>query len=216
MTTCERQRGFTLLEMIIVLGILGLLLGTAVPLVSGVVQADRRQEVRRELADIAAALESYWTDHQAFPATLTATDFVGVHLQPGVDRTATVDPFAAGANYRYRLNATAGTATVTSVGENGRNNNGTGDDIVVVVYASVPGLAKTWQRFRLIVEVLANHIEAGGSVAGPWPALRANLGLPAAYDADGFGTTMQWDEPTHALSSAGPDRTFGTADDITM
>ena len=31
MTTCDRQGGFTLLEMIVVLAVLGILLGTAVP-----------------------------------------------------------------------------------------------------------------------------------------------------------------------------------------
>ena len=77
MTTCDRQGGFTLLEMIVVLAVLGVLLGTAVPLAGAVVVADRRQEAQRELADLGAALDSYYFEHAAFPASLAAASRSG-------------------------------------------------------------------------------------------------------------------------------------------
>jgi len=202
--------------MIIVLGVLGILLGAAMPLTTAVLEADRRQEMRQELEQIGVALESYYLENAAFPSSLTATGFVGIHLQPGVNGTTSIDPFAAGGVYRYSVDTTANTATAYSVGENGVEENASGDDTAVVVHGAVPGLAKTYQRFRIVIEVLANHIEAGGSVAGPWSTLRAALSLGAEYDADGFGTTLSWDATTHSLTSAGPDRTLGTADDITL
>jgi prepilin-type N-terminal cleavage/methylation domain-containing protein len=216
MTTCDRQGGFTLLELIVVLAVLGLLLGTAVPLAGAVIEADRRQEALRELADLGRALESYHVEHQAFPATLAAAGFQGVHLQPGVGGTAVIDPFGAGQPYVYAVDTAAGTATVHSRGENGRDDGSGTEDLVIVVHGAVPGMAQTWQRWRLVVEVLANHIEAGGAVDGPWPHLRAALGLGSVYDRDGFGTVLRWDAATHTLTSAGPDRTFDTADDITL
>ena len=222
MTTCERgaqraaERGFTLLELIVVLGVLGLLLGAAVPLASAVFEADRRQEARRELDAIAAALESFYLEHAAFPGSLAQATFVGIHLQPGVGGTATIDPFAAGRAYSFAVDTAANTATVHSVGENGVDDGAGNEELAVVVHGAVPGIGKTWQRFRIVIEVLANHIESGGSVAGPWPSLRASLALGAEYDADGFGTVLQWNAATHSLTSAGPDRTFGTTDDITL
>lgn len=216
MTTCERQQGFTLLELIVVLAVLGLLLGTAVPLASAVVEADRRQEVRRELGDIAVALESYYIERAAFPTSLADTGFVGLHLQPGVGGTTLVDAFGSGQPYLYSVDTAANTATVRSRGENGVDDGISGEEHLVVVHGAVPGIARTYQRFRLIVEVLANHIESGGSVAGSWPAVRASIGLGAAYDDDGFGTVFDWNASTHTLTSAGPDRALGTADDITM
>jgi prepilin-type N-terminal cleavage/methylation domain-containing protein len=216
MTTCERQHGFTLIELIVVLGVLSVLLATAVPLAGAVVEADRRQEARRELGDLAGGLESYYLEHAAFPTTLSDAAFVGVHLQPGVNGTTLVDPFAAGAQYHYATSGAANTATVWSVGENGRDDGVATEEHQVVVHGAVPGTTRTWQRFRLIVELLANHIESGGAVTGPWATLRAAIGLGADYDRDGFGTVLDWNATTHTLTSAGPDRALGTADDITL
>ena len=95
MTTCENESGFTLIEVIVVLAVLGVLLGTAMPLASAVIEGDRRQEVRGELAAIGVALDTYYFEHASFPASLTANDFLGVHLQAGVGGTSTTDPFAA-------------------------------------------------------------------------------------------------------------------------
>ncbi|MFY9344416.1 MAG: prepilin-type N-terminal cleavage/methylation domain-containing protein [Planctomycetota bacterium] len=221
MTTCEHAGivgaadGFTLIELIVVLAVLGLLVGTGVPLAGAVVQADRRQEAQRELADIAAALDSYWFERAAFPATLATTGFLGTHLHGGVGNTAIEDAFGAGQGYQYSVSA-AGVATIYSRGENGIDDGAGAEELVVRVNSAVPGTRRTWQRLRLIVEVLANHIEAGGSVAGAWPAVRAATGLGATYDTDGFGTTLQWTAATWTLTSAGPDRAFGTSDDITL
>lgn len=217
MTTCEARRaaGFTLIELIVVLAVLGVLVAAAAPLAGAVVNADRRQEVQRELAELGAALDAYWFEHATFPATLTATDFLGVHLHPGIGNTAVLDPFGAGQGYLYST-TTPGLAVVYSRGDNGRDNGVANEEFVLRVDAAVPGTRKTWQRLRLIVEVLAEHIEAGGSVAGSWPTVRAAAGLPASFDADGWGTTLQWTAATHELLSAGPDRSFGTSDDITL
>lgn len=216
MTTCERQTGFTLIEVIVVLAVMGLLLGTAMPLAGAVVQANRRQEAQDELARIAEALDAYYFERAAFPASLQATDFLGVCLQPGPGDTVVFDPFGAGQTYVYAVNAAAGTATVHSRGENGVDNGVNNEEHVVRVFGAVPGARRTRQRLRVIVEVLANHIESGGAVAGTWPQLRAAMGLGPTYDADGFGTTLRWTASTHTLESAGPDRAFGTADDIVL
>ena len=214
MTTCD-QRGFTLLEVIIVLGVLGIILGTAVPLAGAVVQADRRQEAGVELGEIADALDAYWFDRAAFPPALDDAGFLGVYLQPGPQGTAIADAFA---NQRYLYSVNTGTqvATVYSVGENGVDDGAGAEELRVDVHAAVPATRRTWQRLRVIVEVLANHIEAGGSVSGSWSTVRAAIGLGASFEVDGWGTPLQWTDASHTLTSAGPDRTFGTADDITI
>lgn len=220
MTTCETGRtaagGFTLIELVIVLAVLGVLVATSVPLAGAVVMADRRAEANRELSDLAQALDAHWFDHASFPANLTAAGFLGTYLHGGVGNTAVLDPFGAGQGYVYAVETVAGTATVYSRGENGRDNGANNEELVLRVTAAVPATRRTWLRLRIVVEVLANHIEAGGSVSGSWPTVRAAIGLGPAYDTDGWGTVLQWVDSTHTLSSAGNDRTFGTADDITL
>ncbi|MCU0867187.1 MAG: type II secretion system GspH family protein [Planctomycetes bacterium] len=220
MTTCERRRpaarGFTLIELMVVLAVLGLMIATAVPLAGAVVDADRRQEVQRELAELGTALEAHWFDRAAFPATLRTAGFYGVHLQPGVRGTAVQDAFGGGQDYVYTIDVPNGIATVYSRGENGTDEGATAEEFVLQVHAAVPGLRRTWMRLRLIVELLADHIESGGSVAGPWPTLRAAIGLAADHDRDGFGTVFDWNATTHTLTSAGPDRVLGNGDDITL
>lgn len=216
MMTCDRENGFSLLEVIVVLAVLGLLLGAAVPLASAVIESDRRQEARNELNAIGVALDSYYFEHGAFPVALAAADFFGVHLQPGVQNTATADPFGAGNAYVYSVDPVNNVATAYSRGENGVDDGVANEEFVGRVYGSIPGTRRTWMRLRIIVEVLANHIEGGGAVTGTWSSVRAGMGLGSEYDRDGFGTTFQWDEATHTLTSAGADHAFGTADDITI
>lgn len=216
MTTCDKQAGFTLLEIVVTLAVLGLLLGAAMPLAGAVVQADRRTEALRELSDLGGALDSYYFENGAFPTSLTATDFFGVHLQPGPQDTAVGDPFGAGQQYVYAVDPTTNTARVHSRGENGTDSGFNLEELRVQVHGAVPGTRKTWLKLRVAVEVLANHIESGGSVSGSWSTVRAACGLGSDYDSDGFGTGLQWTDTTHTLTSAGPDKAFGTADDITI
>lgn len=216
MTTCERQRGFTLLELVVVLGVLGILLGAAAPLAGAALDAGRRHEARTELDALAAALDSFYFEHASFPSQLDASDFVGIHLQPGVGNTAFVDPFGNGAPYRFSIDVANNTVTVRSVGENQRDDAGGADDYTVTVHGAVPAVRRTGQRLRIIVERLAEHIEAGGAVAGDWSTVRSTMGLGNEYQRDGWGTNLSWDAATYTLSSAGPDRVHGTSDDITL
>jgi general secretion pathway protein G len=56
------RRGYTLVELLVVLGILGLLASMAMPMVEVVVQREREHELKRALWEIRDAIDSY---HQA-------------------------------------------------------------------------------------------------------------------------------------------------------
>ena len=211
----RRAAGFTLIELIVVLGVLGVLLGAALPLASAVVDADRRKEVVAELDAIAAALDNHWFDRAAFPSTLDAPTFLGVYLQPGTGNTGLYDGWGQNLQYVYAVDAATGTATVHSRGTNAADDGYANEEFKVTVYAAVPGLVKTRQRMRVIVEALANFLELGGTLTGTWSTDRAALGLGSEYAADGFGTAFTLTPATLALRSAGPDRTMNTADDVT-
>ncbi len=70
------NKGFTLIELIIVIGILGILAVAAIVALNPVAQFEKANDVRKksDLAQIQRALESYYQDNNRYPtSTLTST-----------------------------------------------------------------------------------------------------------------------------------------------
>lgn len=207
--------GFTLVELIVVLGVMSILLATAVPLAGAAIDAERRSEVRASLATIADALQVYYYDHANFPASLTASGFFGVYLSGGVGGRAIQDPWGAGSQFVYAVNVSTNIAQVHSRGENGVDDGFYNEEWSVAVSGSVPGIQRTHERMRVITEAMVQLLGSGGSLTGTWSTDRAAMGLGSEYQTDGFGTAFTLDPATKTLRSAGPDRAIGTADDLT-
>jgi prepilin-type N-terminal cleavage/methylation domain-containing protein len=62
-----RPAGFSLVELLVVIGIIVLLLGILIPVVSRVRQAAWSANTQNTLANISGAIERYHMDHQAYP-----------------------------------------------------------------------------------------------------------------------------------------------------
>jgi prepilin-type N-terminal cleavage/methylation domain-containing protein len=69
-----QPHGFTLVEMSIVLAIVALLLGGLLPLISGQIEQQRRNETRKHLADIQNALLGYAIINGSLPCPTTTAD----------------------------------------------------------------------------------------------------------------------------------------------
>ena len=209
------QRGFTLLEVIIVLSVMATLAGTIVPLVSAAKRAEAIDAARAELEAIADGLTRHYFEYAAFPTRVDQASFYGAYVQPGVGDARLRDEWGARAFYRLVLTRNPDTATAYSVGDNGRDDGVAAETVKIVVQGSRPGGERTRERMRVITAALQRHLDSGGRVTGRWSVDRPAMGLGASYDRDGFGTAFRLDDATLILSSAGPDRRFGNADDIT-
>lgn len=207
--------GFTLIEVVVVLSVILILVGVATPTTRLFVDQGRRQDVLAELRVLSDALQDYYHDVGAMPASLTAAGFYAVYFAPGVDDTVVRDAWGGNVEYVYALSTDPDVATVHSRGPDGVDDAGGNDDIVLVVPGSAPGGQRTRARMRVIVEALADFLEAGGTLTGTWATDRAAMGLGAEYADDGFGTPFTLDAATLVLRSAGPDRTAGNGDDLT-
>jgi len=99
-TMLRNRRGFTLIELMVVVVIIGILAAIAVPQITG--QSDRAREKRAksDLMTIGTAIEMYYTENNGTkPSSLD--ELVGVN---GYLRSYPKDPWGGG--YGYNPNAT--------------------------------------------------------------------------------------------------------------
>ena len=72
----KKRRGFTLVELVIVIAILGILAMYALPKYQGIIKEARSSEAKAQLGSVRSALGIYYAkNHGVFPATLDGSIF---------------------------------------------------------------------------------------------------------------------------------------------
>jgi len=114
-----KQSAFTLLEIMVVMGIIALLVAFAVP---NLLKMGQKKNVAQATGDVAllkTAIDSYWQHHSyTYPTNIT-TDLTGA--RPQILSTILNDPFTKG-DYRYALTDSNRVYAVWSNGPNGAQN----------------------------------------------------------------------------------------------
>jgi general secretion pathway protein G len=131
------NKGFTLLELIVVVAIIGLLVSLVGPKLTGQLSKGERETAKAQLATLAKSIETlridlgrYPTTEEGFSALFIApsgmqTRWRGPYLQAGLGK----DPW--GNNYAYQLRDEGQEFAVVSLGKDGRPG-GTGDNEDIV------------------------------------------------------------------------------------
>lgn len=127
------QRGYSLLELLVVLAILGLIIAIAAPRVIGYFEASKTKAAKIQISNLAAALDLYRLSNGGYPSEQVglkalvekpsgATTWDGPYLNraDGIN-----DPW--GRPYLYKLPGAHGAYDITSLGADGKEG-GTGDD----------------------------------------------------------------------------------------
>lgn len=72
----HNRKGFTLIELIVVIAILGILAAVLIPRFTGFTEKARATEALVDAKQIATALDSYYAENDAWPADDAANDIV--------------------------------------------------------------------------------------------------------------------------------------------
>jgi type IV pilus assembly protein PilE len=103
-----RQSGFTLIELMIVVAVIGLLTTIALPSYNGYVARGKRAEARAEVLKAEGWLERYYTENNRYSDTPTSTVNAAFSSRFGAV------PANGAANYNITLAVTSTTYTVTA------------------------------------------------------------------------------------------------------
>ncbi|MEI7998947.1 MAG: prepilin-type N-terminal cleavage/methylation domain-containing protein [Candidatus Omnitrophota bacterium] len=119
------KKGFTLLELLVVISVLIILIGIIIPRFRGMQDAGRIAQVKAELQTMQTAVEAYYTNQtpKAYPPTSISVGvgFLATATPQIINGTPPYDPWGAAATteYNYVLSTNAKYYVISSVGVDG-------------------------------------------------------------------------------------------------
>ncbi len=109
------KRAFTLIELLIVLSVISILVGIALPRFRGMQEEAKSSRVAGELRSLTTAIESYYIHNSREYPSQTGASTVSTNWQsvitaaaPQIIGTALTDPFKPSQQYSYGTNAASG------------------------------------------------------------------------------------------------------------
>jgi general secretion pathway protein G len=119
------KKGFTILELLVVISVLVILIGIAIPRFKGMQDAGKIAQVKAELKTFQTALESYRMNSTAYPASGASIGATLTGSTPQIISSVLIDPFASATDTQYNYVLNGAYYVISSVGAGGSGTAGT-------------------------------------------------------------------------------------------
>ncbi len=97
----KMKRAFTLIELMIVMAVIAILVGIALPQFRGMQEEGLIAQAKAELMTLKTAVESYYIHTGAYPADSATWQSALITASPIIVRAVLIDPFTASAQYQW-------------------------------------------------------------------------------------------------------------------
>ncbi|MFA6217747.1 MAG: type II secretion system protein [Candidatus Omnitrophota bacterium] len=97
-----QRKGFTIMELLIVIAVISILVGIALPRFRGMQDEGRIAQAKGELRTLQSAVESYYIhNNNAYPASGATWQTALTAAAPNIIGSALTDPFSSSTQYGY-------------------------------------------------------------------------------------------------------------------
>ncbi len=97
------RQGFTLIELMIVMAVIAILVGIALPQFRGMQEEGLIAQAKAELTTLKTAVESYYIHTGAYPTDSATWQSALTSASPIIVRAALIDPFGATTTTQYQI-----------------------------------------------------------------------------------------------------------------
>lgn len=111
-----KNKGFTLLELMITVAIIGILASIAIPAYNGYLETSRMTEAKNNIAALKLAEEEYFLENNSYFSDITENN---TNLANASGNLWTATGGENGVNFTYTITATATSYTITAKGNAG-------------------------------------------------------------------------------------------------
>ena len=124
-----KKRGFTILELLIVIAVIAILVGIALPRFRGMREEGLITQAKGELRTLQTAVESYYIHNGSYPTTFPGD--LESAIPNIIGTTAPTDPFTASSDYGYATSDNDNYYVIYLVGQGGNGSAAISDAGVV-------------------------------------------------------------------------------------
>jgi general secretion pathway protein G len=204
--------GFTLLEMIIVISIMAIVAGAAIPLASAAINSKARRATLEELQGLQQAATEFFRDTGVLPTSTSAMEqnpplagWTGPYLLAfSIDQNSGLSQYAVDAwSQAYKFVASGSLLTITSPGQGGTF--GDGNDLAITLDVTPIRREQTLETMKIVNQAIQLY-NAVWLSTDPLPASYSSLlsklvsrgYLPSAppFSTDGWGDAFVVDPPS--------------------